>query len=178
MKPRIFGVLLASTIALNAIAYTEQTHALITREAYSRSQLVNAPIPIFITLGIFGKAGETAQQYWDMQAPATEKMRFVDEANASKDAEYWEKRILEIHGLVATPDTNIQLRPVGWLMRGSIREDDVGKIVSETITRAFVENPFDDPYYPGLVRSFHHFFDPAKNNPYDVTFPGLSLIEP
>jgi hypothetical protein len=177
VNARFAIVLLALTGVSGAKAYVEPTHALMTREAYVRSQLVNSPVPLFITLGIFGKAGESPRQYWDMQDPSTEILRKVDEDNP-KDSKVWEKGILETFGAADTSDTKISLRPVGWLMRGAIREDDVGKIISTHFTKIFADNPLDDPYYPNLVRVLHHFFDPAKNKPFDLFVPFLSEIEP
>jgi hypothetical protein len=170
MKSLLIATMLGGLLSGSVCAYEVETHAHMTKEALSRSSLPGSTF--FIYLGIYGLDGELLlpKQYWDFTS-GSEKLRYVDSDNGA-DPKRFEARVLDQLG-VGSGD---ELHPSGWALRGTIREDDTGAVFGSAITRFKVDNPFDDPYSPSLVRVTNHFFDPVNNLPLNG---GLaSLISP
>lgn len=120
-----------------AEAYELGTHARITQAAYTKS-VFGTDTTLLENLGISAEDNPFGEKYYDVFGAT------VNERGVFDDFE------LKYMPLSAKP-----LSPSGWLMRGAIREDDLGEILGFPIGK----DPHDDPY-GNIFRVFNHFYDP------------------
>ena len=145
----------AALAAKQVLPYELATHAAITFNAYNRSKLA-LDLQLRRDLGIdwylvdpsvpnasFDKAYGTTIPF---------NLKFYD-SNSSTDTERqanpFEFKIIKSFDV---PPLTLP----GWLMRGSVREDDSGDILGN-----YFGEPRDDPY-GNINRWCNHFFDPTK----------------
>jgi hypothetical protein len=135
--------------AITASSYELATHSRITEQAFSRSSLV-LDAQLLTSLGLQANSPNPfGAKYFDISGGG------VQERSAST---------FELDkGRMSNAVDAFTIK--GWLMRGSIREDDAKGEA----------NPQDDPYNPDLRRPLHHFFDPLFNRP--LTVPGLWVLD-
>ena len=144
-----------------AYSYEVGTHARITLHASLRSDLCNGnqngkcnESILLDRLGLENSVNQFGETYFDVNGVNVSK-------RISSEYEIIKNRMpedIEPHSLE------------GWLMRGVIREDDLGyyrlpvhgPIGNLPIPKG--DDPHDDPYGP-FFRVFHHFFDPSKTEP-------------
>jgi hypothetical protein len=150
-------LLLAWALAAPAVtsAHELTTHALLTQEAYSNSDLGSPAAQVIHDLGLADRINDLGSTYYDWDFPSNS---FISrsENTAFEDP---------IENSLGVAPNSIQ----GWLLRGAIREDDFPGS----------PNNENDPYfaaYGKLYRPLDHFFDPYYNRPLSV--PLLSLFEP
>ena len=146
-------------LAVDAIAYEQATHALITKNALLQSELIGPSgeefSPLAYSLGLDSYLPLGSSEYY------FEFISTLDGSNAyRRKVQSYEKYILDALK-IKWAQTPIQ----SWVMFGAIREDD---------------NPSEDPPTPrdvetGISRPLHHFFDPYSNKPLNA--PGLDAIE-
>lgn len=130
-------------------AYELGTHGALTYEAYKRSVLTDGDL--LKQLGIKNGANPFGTIYYDMSGAETrERTRqpFEEDQTARR-----------------MPFGTEPLSIEGWLLRGAIREDDLGEILGVRIGG----DPHDDPY-GNIFRVFNHFYDPVFDRP--LTVPG------
>ncbi|HLX29465.1 MAG TPA: hypothetical protein VKV24_13360, partial [Casimicrobiaceae bacterium] len=157
---RLFGISIVALFTITPVdAYEQATHAVITRAAFSASDLgagsLDSLSPLQRSLGL------------DVVSPLGDGVTYFEFiGNISgispyqRTAQPYEKKILK--DLETDPQTSA---PMVWLMYGAIREDD---------------NPNETPRTPqdveaGIRRPLHHFFDPFLNRP--LTAAGLSEVD-
>jgi Tol biopolymer transport system component len=125
-----------------ASAYELGTHGRLTHEAYKRSVLSDSRF--LSDLGIQNGRNPFGETYYDVSGSVIrERVR-----------QQFEQQGMRMPGGVEP------LSVEGWLMRGAIREDDLGQILGRNIGG----DPHDDPY-GNIFRVFNHFYDPALNRP-------------
>jgi hypothetical protein len=155
-----FGFVIMVTSACPcASAYELGTHARLTYKAYLASQLVQDQA-LIDSLGLDTLIAENSKDpfggfYYDAAGSSILSRK----ADPYEKKFMTEKDIKEVPKPVIPPDVTHLSLP-GWLMRGTIREDD-----------AYGEkNPQDDPYTSNstLRRPLHHFFDPVNNAPLNM----------
>ena len=147
-----------------AAGYELATHGAITYNAYLKSNL-NPGGTLVKDLGIDGllsnvdtKDKPFGDTYYDIKGSEIKE----------RSAKDFEKDIIEVK--LDKLGTSSLVLP-GWLMRGAIREDDLG-------TTFGINNgadPHDDPY-GSIQRVYNHFFDPIGNRP--LTVLGIAAGEP
>ncbi len=152
MIKRIFCYLLFF-ISASTFGYELGTHAQLTQQAYFQSVL-NSDISLFEDLGISNpiEAKPFGENYLDITG-----IRIEERKGYVFSKEHMPKNVEPF---------SIQ----GWLMRGAIREDDLGSIdvllpplwIPFQITVG--TDPHDDPYGP-IFRVFNHFYDPINDAP-------------
>ena len=149
----------ALTVVLDAAAYEQATHGLLTRQAYAASEFGSVfddgASPLIVRLGLDGYLPVGGpDQYFEFITTA------FGTSTYKRQSQNYEKRMLD--GLRVTPTAD---PPLVWMMFGSIREDD---------------NPNEDPptpqdIQPGLKRPLQHFFDPYFDR--GLTVSGLGQID-
>lgn len=146
-------LLLAVSVALPADAYELGTHGRLTFEAYKRS-VVKVDPSLLRDLGVQDINNPFGTTYYDV---AGNEVR----SRAKHDFEQSAGRMPEEVDPLSVP---------GWLLRGAIREDDLGTILGVNVG----DNPHDDPY-GDFFRVFKHFFDPVHDRPLTTCFiePGI-----
>jgi hypothetical protein len=163
---------LALSLPLNcALGYEVHTHAKMTQEAFERSLIPQSTM--LGDLGIYGGDGKLLllQRYWDIGSADT-RLRAVDESNP-RDTQVFESRVL---GDISI-STQDNLSVIAWAFRGAVREDDIGRrTLFPSLLRPWIKNPYDDPYFPSLVRPVHHFYDPIANRA--LTNSSVTAIDP
>ena len=137
---------IASTLLLvvfgTASAYELGTHGRLTYQAYKDSVLSDPQL--LSELGIENGTNPFGEVYYDVSGNTVlERTRQPFEQQAARMPEGVEPRSVE-----------------GWLMRGAIREDDLGQIAGINVG----DDPHDDPY-GNIFRVFNHFYDPVLNRP-------------
>lgn len=136
--PLLIGI--AISLYRPVFAYELATHGRMTNEAFNTSRLATDS-QLLNDLG-FSKDTLLGEDYFDISG-ATIQPR------STKPFESSFKRMPE----------GVDPRSLsGWLMRGAIREDDLGSVAGIQIGT----NPHDDPY-GDINRVFNHFFDPYNN---------------
>jgi hypothetical protein len=118
-------------------AFEVGTHAAITQAAFQKSVLADSEF--LQQLGLTDDANPFGETYLDVSGTNI----------ASRYANAYELKYMK----GAQP-----LSISGWLMRGAIREDDLGAVLSNPIG----DDPHDDPY-GSIFRVFNHFYDPIFN---------------
>lgn len=125
------------------IAYEIDTHARITQKAYELSILNDEDLQT--DFGISG-VNDFGKNYFDIN----------DVEIVTRGSTFYEDDIIRDTGSIAS---SIQ----GWLMRGTIREDDCSNVL---IWWGKCSNPTDGPVNEN--RPLNHFFDPIYNRPLTV----------
>lgn len=139
-------LLLACFCAQTTSAYELTTHGAMTNEAYRRSTLSN--LSFIRMLGIDDTVADPFDaRYYDVSGGNVYSREVFGD---------YEGRIIR---KVGVPPLSIP----GWLMRGAIREDDLGYILGVSSGA----DPHDDPY-GSFFRVFNHFYDPIFNRPLTV----------
>lgn len=159
---RTVSLVLALVLSLggNTLAHELATHGALTYRAFQQSNL-NQDTGLLIGLGIATSTNPFGDVYYDM---AGGELR-------ERTADRFERSII-------TLDLERTLGPVdplsipGWLMRGAIREDDVGF----AFARPIGGDPHDDPYGP-FWRVMHHFYDPARDLPLTLSQSSAFLFQ-
>lgn len=135
-----FLLLLCISVAGEVNAFELGTHAAITRKAYEKSVLAD---PQFLQeLGLVDGKKPFGEAYLDVSGTEVR----------SRSANEFEQRFM--------PANSQELSISGWLMRGAIREDDLGAISLLPMG----DDPHDDPY-GSIFRVFNHFYDPVFDRP-------------
>ena len=125
---KIFVFLCCISTASQCLAYKETTHAYLTDQAYLRSVLNPAVDDRFIS--------ELGFEALDVSIPFGEYYYDVSSSQVLQEKSKNEKEFM--------PEVKYDLEIRGWLMRGSIREDDL---------------------WPLPPRVIHHFYDPVRKIP-------------
>ena len=138
------GIAALTTTA--ARAYELATHGMMTQNAYQQSQLTKDPY-LLKNLGLDpANTNPFGEIYYDVSGTAENERRQND----------FEKSKM--------PNKGQEFLTIwGWLMRGAIREDDLG----QTLGINLGADPHDDPY-GNIFRVFHHFYDPVLDRPLTV----------
>ncbi|TXI72627.1 MAG: hypothetical protein E6Q43_06360 [Dokdonella sp.] len=186
------GIVLANS----AFGFETQTHALMTREAYARSQLATDAGGLLKRLGLDRLyRDDRFQMYWDADVRSRYykdggqsggDIQAIDYPAGFEACQMRDFLVLDEerdrkfgHSFVNTVHSagNPNLYPIqNWLVRGAIREDDMGPTilgwypllnVSRCAWEWFLTVP-DQPNY--LPRSFQHFYDPEFDR-------GLSVLQ-
>lgn len=152
LKALIAGVVSAcmGSAASPASAYERATHAALTQSAVGRSNLTGSGDLLGqLGLTLLDPTNPFGNQYYDTSA-ITQYLRTADDPQF--DPSPYEARLIkDLH--------ESSLSITGWIMRGSIREDDTPRI-----SNARENNPQDD-LFGTRFRVLHHFFDPYHNVP-------------
>ncbi len=144
-------VFVATAIAQNAWSFDVVTHTAMTAEAIKQSKISATPntSPILKKLGLYDKESPFGDNYLDLGVPLTRRTK----------TDFEEKKMVAVRRVI--PDLPTSLSIPGWIIRGSVREDD-----------NTVETPQDNPEgdEPGGVfnRVFGHFYDPQNDRPLTV----------
>jgi len=132
----------AVSIAWPAQAYELATHGRLTFEAFKRSVLSDSAF--LVDYGIMDGTNPFGDAYLDISGSTVHERT---------------KQSFE-EGAGRMPSGVSPLSVSGWLMRGAIREDDLGQILG--VNRG--GDPHDDPY-GNIFRVFNHFYDPVQDKP-------------
>jgi hypothetical protein len=135
-------------------AYDLATHGRLTQQASTRSRLPDQEL--LARLGITESANPFGMQYYDVSGSQV----------MPRSQNAFENKIIREAGVG-------ELTIVGWLMRGAIREDDLGEIAGLKVGG----DPHDDPY-GNIFRVFHHFYDPVFNRALTTTAGVLGSRSP
>jgi hypothetical protein len=145
-KLLVVVAMMAMTLSLDTLAYDTPTHAAMTSAAIQQSQITSKPNDSLILkkLGLYNKDDVFKERYIDIGSIPTNRNGTSFENDIMKDVR---KVITDIPQPYTIP---------GWILRGTIREDDNTK-----------ETPQGTPQgdEPGGVfqRSYGHFYDPYYN---------------
>lgn len=142
-------------------AYETSTHAAITLNAYQQSNLTQGTVLQALGLDLLrvdpNPLGPFRSLYSDVSGSQVYQ-RYAYQYERSK---------------IFPIDSNSDFLIEGWLMRGAVREDDLGAISianiwtpngSIPIQIPIGPDPHDDPY-GSIFRVFNHFYDPVSGNP-------------
>ena len=153
---RTAALLVVLAGASRVLAYDIGTHARMTDAALKSSSAVETSVEALgLAKGIKTRFG---RYYFDIASgPGTAPTTRRDYAY---DYEFGTMPGVE-RSISINEDGNIPFLLQGWLMRGSIREDDGGWFLSNWIFSN--SNPHDDPSGPELNRFCNHFYDPVRN---------------
>ncbi len=130
-----------------ASGYELATHARITKQAYLKS-ILNLDEELLLDYGLETNSHLTTG-YFDVSDTDIQLRIAQDQFVLDKMKKYFPE--LEITDPSTLTKENYPYSPIGWLMRGAIREDDW----------PFGANPNDGPV--NAFRIFNHFFDPVNN---------------
>lgn len=154
------------TLVGAAQGYELRTHGLVTGEAIKRSALASDPTLAF-DLGLdLRDTVPLSQSYYDVSGSNVTR-RFAQTFEGSR-----------------IPELASDVSAAGWILRGSIREDDlstfgcaVGSFVQVVHNRETGEcNPQDDPH-GSVDRVLNHFYDPVNGNGLREPMPGESAVD-
>ena len=161
MKKSILFVCASIVLSLPvaSLGYEVSTHAVMTFKTYGKSTLPNA----LSRLGFSGDS-DLSSIYFDVAPDGTVEARLNNpiETGDERGAENYTKDKFDaankrlVKAKLPVPDFQ---SPVGWMMVGSIREDDVAYAKGETDN-----TPQDDPQ-GNIYRLFNHFYDPYLDAP-------------
>ena len=144
-------LLLGITSVEPCLSYEISTHARITAAIYDRSSLSQEELQDQLGLGNWPAINPFSTGYYDVSGLGI----------------YQRKASTYVTTKNRMPNPEEDAFTVkGWLMRGAIREDDLG-------WTPFTVNPLDDEY-GNIFRVFHHFYDPVHNRPLDI--PGFNTL--
>jgi hypothetical protein len=155
-KKALFVLLIALLFPLTAFSYEVSTHAALTREAFNRPELQMSSI--LTRLGVSSYGGNLGDIYLDMSQNGTVTARLNNPGSGgiTGDAGFTSKKFDDAKYWLSEPE-KIALKiesPAGWMMVGSIREDDVAYSFFTG------ENPPQDDPSGNINRVFNHFYDP------------------
>src|SRR5229473_214697 len=137
-----------------ANAHELATHGRLTHEAFKRSKLADAEL--LRELGTQNGQNPFGTAYYDVSGADVRERQF---------------QLFE-QNLGRMPRGTEPLSIPGWLMRGAIREDDVGFAFGRPVGG----DPHDDPYGP-FWRVTHHFYDPARDLPLTLSQSSAFLFQ-
>src|SRR5690349_3202950 len=141
--------LLLYCLSSTASAYEQATHAVITSQAFIRSELGNPILSSNLGVPVYWAAGTNATYYDIAEFITADSKTWKDyETNIIRD-------VREVS------DSS----PRSWLLRGAIREDD----------NPNEDPPTPQDISPSLRRPLHHFFDPFYNRA--LTSTGLFILD-
>ena len=145
MNKKLFSlVVLMVCFGAKTHAYELATHGRLTEQAFLKSNLV-LDSQLLLDLGLdTSSINPFGSVYYDMSGSQLQ-VRAANNFEIDKDRISNKADALTIKG---------------WLMRGSIREDDLGQILG--VNRG--DDPHDDPY-GNIFRVFNHFYDPVQDKP-------------
>ena len=145
---RILATFLVPFYSVSAEAYELGTHGQLTYHASLRSVLAKDQ-SLLKSLGLFGLSADEpfGNAYYDI-AGSQVRTRFANPFESSEGR---------------MPDGARPLSIEGWLLRGAIREDDLGFLFGNP----YGADPHDDPDGP-IWRVMHHFYDPARDRPLTI----------
>jgi len=153
---RITSLVVFALFSDVANSYELATHGAMTRAAFEKSVLNDAAFRT--DLGLPEGTNPFGEVYYDVAGNTVRERK----ASAS-----FEGLIIE-DKLKANP-----LSVTGWLMRGAIREDDLGQILGVNSGG----DPHDDPY-GNIFRVFNHFYDPVQDKPLTTIAGALGQKSP
>jgi hypothetical protein len=147
-------------ISTHTCSYELTTHAKVTEAAYNQSGLGSGDTLKRLGLDVVSKVKlePFGQTYFDFIGLDVRERKVAEYLPGAIDIE--SKRI---------PGAS-QFRPQGWLIRGTIREDDYTP-TALGLLGDYPLNPLDDPF-GNTDRVFNHFYDPVNNRP--LTIIGIS----
>ena len=149
----------AVLVSLDLAAYELATHARLSWNGYLHSQL-NLNAAKRGSLGLpKGSYSDLGSIYYDNREDGQSRLRSVTRYDWDRD------KFPPVDG---THKDIVRVIPPGWMMRGAVREDDVGRVTAEAgyWFRDIQRPPLDDPY-GNFDRVCNHFFDPLNNTPFD-----------
>ncbi len=156
--PKLMVVLIATTLSTSASAFDIRTHAAMTSEAIKQSKITGSPNTgnILKKLGLYNKDDVFKERYIDIGASLT-----------SRVGTKYENDVIDKVRNAITDIPNPYSIP-GWILRGSIREDD-----NTEETKAGNNTGSGDE--PGGVfnRVYGHFYDPQNDRA--LTVAGFSV---
>ncbi len=152
MRKELF-IFFLSIAAFQVHAYELNTHAHLTQQAYYLSGL-NTDIGLLADLNL---------DKFDAEKPFGENYLDISGIRI-------EERIGKDFSRDRMPEGVKPFSIQGWLMRGAIREDDLG-LIDVLLPPLWIPfqitvgtDPHDDPYGP-IFRVFNHFYDPINDKP-------------
>lgn len=177
----VAGLVLSLASVAPADAFDTQTHAYITYHAYLNSDLGNGNAAVLLQRLGLGRLGspQPFSSYW-LGLPLPLSAYFDNTPTGTMPLQYqrppmtyeWvQMQQLADSGLLGTDSStvvgpnSIQTLPISnWLIRGSIREDDLTPSYYNP-----VDGPAPDPDPHGdILRSLKHFYDPIHDSPLHV----------
>jgi len=158
-------VVLIMVAAKMACGYEVSTHAAMVREAYNRSTLRTTDL--LERLGVSAYNEYLGNFYLDTDLNGYMRPRLNNHPYAGETiAGFTGRKFRDANNTL--PGAPAMQSPVGWLMVGSIREDDTAE------SSGIVENaPQDDP--PAFDRVFNHFYDPYRDIPLQKEINGIQM---
>lgn len=188
-------LLLMLLISANSNGFETETHALITRKAFTRSKLADtSPDSVKVRLGLDRYAATRPfNLYWNASerfgdayyTHGADEGTIADSGNilippAVMSPERWEQCQMQEFALLPdgkrntfrdlftdTVDSSDSTLPLqNWLVRGAIREDDLGLLQVTQFRLDSVCSNFST--WGDFTRVFNHFYDPA----FDKGMPG------
>jgi len=154
--PILAAAIAVNVVAAPALAYELATHARLTHRGYVQSSLnMNDSTRGALALpkGSYTMLGEYYCVFDSTGQCRTRKLADFD-WNRDKFPEFSDVK-----------EDIVRQLPVGWMMRGAVREDDGGRIAGWFPEQP---NPDDDPdntFVNKLNRFCNHFLDPIANRP-------------
>jgi len=145
MKIYLRAIVIVVFALLSSVAssYELATHGAMTKAAFENSVLNDTTFRA--DLGLPEAQNPFGEVYYDVTGNNVRERKISD---------VFEGKLIKMD-LGADP-----LSLVGWLMRGAIREDDLGQILGVNVG----DDPHDDPY-GNIFRVFNHFYDPVLDRP-------------
>jgi len=141
-------------------SYEVSTHAALTREAYKKSTLQAGDL--LTRLGI-GNDGNLGNVYLDMNpgGTVTARLNNYGSGGATGDVGFTKRKFEGANERLTQSEKDAFpfQSPAGWLMVGSIREDDV------IYDPGAPENPPQDDPAGNINRVLNHFYDPYLDIP-------------
>jgi len=158
MKKHCFALVILLTFNIvTAYAYELGTHGRLTEQAFLKSNLVQ-DAQLLLDLGLDSNSNNPfGNIYYDVSGSQVKE-------RVANDFEKSEKRM-------SSPVEALTIK--GWLMRGAIREDDLGQILG--VNRG--GDPQDDPY-GNFFRVLNHFYDPVQDKPLTTIAGALGKKSP
>ena len=150
-KTIIFAFLIM--LAVPVYCYEVATHALMTDSSYDMSILTDERL--LDDLDILSSIQDVGSLYFDVSG-----------------SNIFERHTSEYGvGIIPAPAKNDPDSLKGWLIRGAIREDDLGTYFG---LRIGGDSPREDPY-GDFYRVYQHFFDPTKLTPQAQALNGTPM---
>ena len=156
LKKSVIFLLAASLIPSFSYGYEVSTHAAMTFKTYGKSTLPNA----LSRLGFSGDS-DLSSIYFDVAPDGTVEARLnnpIERGIKIGKKDFTEEKFNLSNARVGSGAPSIQ-SPVGWMMVGAIREDDV------PYSPGSDDNPPQDDPQGNIYRLFNHFYDPYLDAP-------------
>lgn len=164
-----YGIIVVTLVCItgNCDSYELHTHARLTYKAYERSILANNVV-LHSLLGIDKYSEQSLGEYY---------FDLSDTTVYKRNATSYPLQFMKPTDLPSPtiPFGTSYKSMVGWLMRGAVREDDLGYITNPFgVRHPFGKDPYDDPH-GAIFRVLEHFFDPTETEPGQQGLHGLAL---